>query len=402
MAAYEFVTLNGTIVADTSATKTEVQNEYKEVFGDDIDLSDETPEGVLVNAETISRNGIAVNNATLANQINPNYAGGIFLDAIWALTAGLTGGRNFATKSTFSAPVDLTGVPGTVIPAGSIAIVSSTEEQFETVAEVTLDGSGLASVNFIAINTGPIAVGIGELDTVAAGAPLGWETVNNTVEATLGQNDESDESSRFRRRDTLALQGISVAKAVTSEINNLEGVGSLTYRENFTSSDDTIDGVFLLANSVYVCVDGGVDADIAQALLDNKTVGSNWNGAVTINVIDSTSGQSYPVKFDRPNIIDVWVRVTIAPTTVSLPSEVVKESVLNYANGLVPGERGFVVGASVSPFEIGSAVNIQTPEIFVRQVELSTDGISYAVAEIPVEIFEKANTDSTKIFTVIS
>ena len=401
MAEYEFINLNGTIVADTSQTKSEVEDEQKEVFGEDVDLSDESPNGVLVNAETISRNGIAINNAILANQINPNLAGGIFLDAIWALTRGLTGGRKEAEFSTFSQPVDLTGVPGTFIPEGSIALTIN-EDEFESVSDVTLDGSGLGSVNFQAVESGPIAVGIGDLNSIAAGAPLGWETVNNAVSATLGRDEESDEVSRQRRIDTLALQGIAISLAITADVLNLDGVKSLSYRENFTKLDATIDGIFLLANSIYVCVDGGIDSDIAEALLENKTAGANWNGTETVNVTDPTSGQVYPVKFDRSAEIQTWIRVTIAPTTVTNPSEVIETSVLRYANGEINGERGFVTGANVSPFEIAGAINIDTPEIFVKQVEVSDDGITFVVAEIQIAIFEVARTDSTKITTVIS
>lgn len=400
MAGYNFIDLNGTVVADTSTTKSEVEEEQKEIFGEDVDLSDESPNGVLVNSETISRNGVAVNNANLANQINPNLAGGIFLDAIWALTRALTGGRKEATFSTFSTPVDLTGVPLTFIPSGSLALVG--EDQFESVSDVTLDGSGNGSVNFQAVETGPIPCGIGDLNSIVTGAPLGWETVNNTVAATLGQSEEPDEVSRQRRIDTLALQGISISKAITSAISDLDGVKSLSYRENFTKIDAVIDGVFLLANSIYACVDGGTDEDIAFALFENKTAGANWNGGVTVNVTDPTSGQIYPVKFARPDEIQIWVIVTIAPTTVTNPSYVVETSVLRYANGLIDGESGFIVGASVSPFEIAGAVNRDTPEIFVRKTEISDDGITFVVAEISIDIFEVARTDSTKISTVIS
>lgn len=400
MAAYEYINLTGIIVADTSETKTEVEEEQKEVFGEDVDLSDESPNGVLVNSETIARNGVAVNNANLANQINPNHAGGVFLDAIWSLTRALTGGRKEATRSTFSTPPDLTGVPGTLIPAGSVALAG--EDQFESVSDVTLDGAGNGSVNFQAVETGPIAAGIGDLNSIAIGSVLGWETVNNTVAATLGQSEEADEISRQRRIDTLALQGISVSKAVTSAISDLDGVKSLSYRENYTGSDATIDGVFLLANSVYACIDGGTDNDIAFALFENKTVGANWNGPVSVNVTDPTSGQIYPVAFARPDEVQTWVRVTIAATSITDPADVIETSVLRYVDGLINGFRGFVVGVSVSPFEIAAAINNDTPEIFVRQVEISTDGISYDVSEIPIEVFEVPRTDADKISTVIS
>ncbi len=402
MAAYNYIELSGTIVADTSDTKTEVENEYKAVFGSELDLSPGTPQGVLITAETQSRDGVAVNNALLANQINPNIAGGVFLDAIWSLTSGITGGRRDAERSTFSALVDVTGVPGTIIPSGSIALAGSEEYQFESIDEVTLDGSGNGAVGFQSVGTGPITADIGELSTVAAGQVLGWETVNNTVAATLGQDRESDSSSRLRRSQTLALQGISISEAIISSLYNIDGVKSVAYRENYTSSDDTIDGIFLLANSIYACVDGGIDDDIAQALLQNKTAGANYNGTTTVTTTDEFSGQDYDVKFQRPAEIQTWIRVTINPTTVSDPSSVVENAVLNYANGEQDGEQGFAIGINVSPFEIAGAVNREAPEIFVKAVELSTDGISYSVAEISIGLDEVARTDASRITTVIA
>ncbi|NIT55540.1 MAG: hypothetical protein GWN00_04685, partial [Aliifodinibius sp.] len=66
----------------------------------------------------------------------------------------------------------------------------------------------------------------------------------------------------------------------------------------------------------------------AAALLENKTAGANWNGSVSVNVTDPTSGQVYPVKFARPDEIDIWIRVTIAQTTITDPNDVVETSVL--------------------------------------------------------------------------
>lgn len=401
MASYEYIELSGTVVADTSETKTEVQDEYKEIFGDDLDLSDETPEGVLINAEVLARNGVAINNANLANQINPKLAGGIFLDAIWSLTSGLFGIRVGETRSTITG-VALGGVPLTFIPQGSIATVGAGGDQFETTGDVTLDGGGSGTANFQSVEFGPIVAGIGDLDTIASGAPLGWETVTNATAAVLGTEEEDDEKSRLRREDTLGLQGISVSIAVSSALNAVDGVKSSSYRENFTDTDQVIDGVFMLKHSTYSCVDGGLDSEVAAALFENKTAGANWNGAVSVNVTDDTSGQTYPVKFDRPAEIDIWERVTIAATTISNPADIVETAILNYANGLLDGERGYVVGANVSPFELGAAVNSASPGIFVKNVEISTDGIIYTSAEQAIEIFEVARTDATKITTVIS
>tara|TARA_R110000851_G_scaffold100026_5_gene215462 strand:- start:1380 stop:2582 length:1203 start_codon:yes stop_codon:yes gene_type:complete len=400
MAAYEYINLNGSIVPDTEQTKTEVQDEYKEVLGSDLDTSDETPGGVLVNAETISRNGVATNNAKLANQINPRFSGGKFLDSVWALTAGITGGRRKATFSIFPQDCDLTGVPGTVIPQGAVALAGDNE--FESLSEVTIDAGGNATVAFKSVETGPIPAAIGELNTVAPGQPLGWESITNPVSATQGQNTESDEASRLRRNETLSLQNIAMSESIISALNNIDGVKSVSYRENYTDTDQVIDGIFLKKNSVYACVDGGSDSNIGEALLKNKSGGAGWNGSETVPTIDEESGQSYDVMFDRPAETASYIRVTIAQTTVSNPASVVETSVLRYANGEMDGEKGFVVGGDVSAFEISGAVNRDTPEIFVKNVELSTDGITYTNASILIALDEVARTNEAIISTVVS
>ena len=83
---YDFIDETGVIIPDTSNTKTEVQDEYKAIFGADLVIDDESPEGLIINAEVEQRDSLAKNNADLANQINPELAEGVFLDAILSLT----------------------------------------------------------------------------------------------------------------------------------------------------------------------------------------------------------------------------------------------------------------------------------------------------------------------------
>ena len=352
-------------MADTSDTRTEVITEYRQALGEDLITDDESPEGVLINAETTSRQSVARNNAALANQINPNLAGGPFLDAIWALTGGQ---RISATRSTVTATI--TGVANTSIPSGSEASTVS-GDIFETVGAVTIPASGtLTGVSFRAVETGPIAVGANTLTTVT-GVVLGWETVTNPTAGTEGRETESDETTRLRRRFELGLQGRSTAQAVTANVLDVEGVISLAYRENTTSSTATIDGISLVAHSVWVSVQGGSDTEIAAALLRSKTAGAAWNGAQTVSVIDQFSNQSYTVRFSRPIIVNLQVRVTVSPSSsVTDPVSVVRQSVLDYANNRTR-ELGFIIGEDVSPFELSGIINQNAPNIFVSLVEIA-------------------------------
>lgn len=399
MADYQYINQTGLIVPDTEDVLGEVQQEYRDVFGQDLVVAPSTPQGALIVAETTARTDVVRNNAALANQINPNQAGGIFLEAIAALT-GLA--REPGEPSTLSA-VNLTGQPGTIIPAGSRASLGIDGLQFESLAQVTLDLLGMATVDFQAVEDGPVAVNIGDLDTVVS-AVLGWETASNPTAATLGKLEESDIAFRRRRGVTLALQGSGGPEAIISALYNTEGVKSLTFRENVTDATEVIDGVSLVEHSIYVCVDGGTDQDIAATLVDSKSSGSDYNGDQVVDYVEPISGQTYEVKFDRPDLVAILARVTVKVSGATAdPDVLVRTALLAYVNGEIEGESGFTVGTSVSPFELAGAINIMSPGLYVQKVEIRKQASgSYAVDEIPIEIFEKATLSDGGITVIVA
>jgi uncharacterized phage protein gp47/JayE len=399
MADYQYINQTGLIVPDTEDVLGEVQQEYRDVFGQDLVVAPSTPQGALIVAETTARTDVVRNNAALANQINPNQAGGIFLEAIAALT-GLA--REPGEPSTLSA-VNLTGQPGTIIPAGSRASLGIDGLQFESLAQVTLDLLGMATVDFQAVEDGPVAVNIGDLDTVVS-AVLGWETASNPTAATLGKLEESDIAFRRRRGVTLALQGSGGPEAIISALYNTEGVKSLTFRENVTDATEVIDGVSLVEHSIYVCVDGGTDQDIAATLVDSKSSGSDYNGDQVVDYVEPVSGQTYEVKFDRPDLVAILARVTVKVSGATAdPDVLVRTALLAYVNGEIEGESGFTVGTSVSPFELAGAINIMSPGLYVQKVEIRKQASgSYAVDEIPIEIFEKATLSDGGITVIVA
>lgn len=396
---YNYITEKGVIIPDTPAIYGNVQQEYKDVFGTDLITTANTPQGVLIVTDTLARSATAANNAQLANQINPNEAGGVFLDAIGALT-GLERTKNEFT----TVGVDLTGVEGTQIPAGTLFQDSISGYQFALQSSITLDESGEGNGIAKCTTAGAITVSPGNITVIVAGAPLGLETVNNpAAQIYIGSQREPDEQYRNRRRQTLALQGSSLSEAIVSAVRGLGGsVKSLSYRENWDKETKVIDGVTMVANSIYVCVDGGNDDEIADKI-QIKTAGLNYNGDVNVNVKDPYSGQVIPVKFDRPNEIKISVRATIKPDQATQdPETAVKKAIDDYAKGNLSEEQGLIVGQAVSPWELAGAVNREYPGIFIQDMEISlVNQLNYTRDNIAIAINEVARIDEQNIAVVI-
>ncbi|MEZ2893547.1 baseplate J/gp47 family protein [Providencia rettgeri] len=394
MADYQYITSQGVIVPDTSTLRDDVESEYRSVFGQDLDVNPETPQGALITMEVENRDAVVRNNAELANQINPDLAGGIFLDAIWALM----GGQRFDATHSFLSQVKFTGIADTIIPKGSQAATLN-GDLFETTKTLIIGKDGSVTGDMRAIETGAVECGVGQLNKVASSV-LGWETVHNPSNAVLGRDAESDLQSRRRRKQTLAKNTVSVGEAITSALYGLEGVRSLAYRENYTDQPIMFDGITLVPHSIYVCVEGGDKEAIARSLLRTKTLGAAFNGNEEVDVLENISGQIYPVKFDRAKEIVLFCRVTVKKATVDAQT-IIPAAVESWANGDIDGEGGLVVGRDVSPFEISAGINAVEPRLFITRVELSTDGKAWSSNNYEIKMNEVARLKRSAVQVVL-
>lgn len=397
MAVYDYITSTGVIIPDTSDTLVTVVDEFRTGLGQDLVVTNDTPQGVMIAMEVEGRDSVARNNGALANQINPDIAGGVFLDAIGALTRS---SRRPAMRSIIYG-ARLGGVVGSVIPPGSRVRIGSEGSIFTVMTQTIIADGGFSYANLQAQDYGPIAAAPSAVDTIVDGV-LGWETVVNLKAAQPGRLLESDSAYRRRRRQTLARQGNGTPAAVQSYLMDIENVLSHTFRENVEYVTQVIDGVTLKPHSIWVCVDGGTNSEIANALLSSKGAGSGWNGGITVTAIEPVSGQSYPVQFDRPSEIIVMARVSARFNNLDGQS-IIKDALTQYADGELDGDEGLVVGASVYPFELAGAINQVEPRIVVAGIELSTDlGGTWSSAIIPVTIQQVARLarDNIKVIPV--
>lgn len=392
MPEYDYIVSTGVIIPDTSTTLAEVQQEYRDAFNDQELVVDSGPLSVLINAEAESRDQVARNNARLANQINPNEAGGIFLDSIYAL---FNGERNEGERTTVTAT--LTGVDGTFIPEGSAA-QSQQGDRFVSTGDANIGISGSVDVVFQSEDIGAIPLGAGELDKILDSV-LGWENITNSTDGDLGQLTESDSDAQLRRDGLLGLQSVSQTTSIFARVLNVPDVQSLTFRENVADTTENVDGVIMDPHSVYVCVDGGTDSAVALALLDSKSAGAGWVGDITVPTIDPTSGQSYDVKLSRPEILDVQINVDIRPDSSLIdPVALTQEAVLAYSRGEIDTFPGFIVGANGEPFVINDSVNAYNESLNAVRVEMRIKNVgSFSADDLPILIFQQLTVIASDI-----
>ena len=387
---YNYITATGVVVPDTADIKSQVQEEYKNALGNDLILTDSTPQGRLIDAETSARINLIRTAAVVANAINPNTSYGFFLDALCALTGCVRRGES-RTRVTAT----LGGTPNTVVPANSLAETSDNKEFFLE-NDVTLDINGIGTGVFLSTEFGAVQCPAGALNKVKT-TVLGWETVINANDGVLGSATESDRDLKVRRLETL-YAGRSLLGSVSSKLAAVENIQSWVIRQNYKQVPQTVNGISLKPHSVYVCAYGGADADIGMALYMSVPAGCDYTGNTDVTVTDPWTQQQYEVSFQRPTEVQIDVKVYVRISTgTGDVTGTIKQAIQEYQEGMVENIDGLQIGVSVSPFEIASAINIRVPGVFVQQVQIAKHGEALSTAAIAISIAEIARISGDNI-----
>lgn len=372
MANYVYVMETGTIAANTASLLADVQSEFKRALGEELDLDASTPQGTLIEGETTARVGVMKNNADMANLLNPDYSYGVFLKSICAFLGQEAG----VDKHSVAANVEMTGDPGLVVRSG-LSVKTSDGDKFILTYDVEIGASGKVMAIFTADKSGPIPMAVGIL--TADNYPIGLAKIEATAitSIVLGSSALNDAQMKTRRKQTLYAQGIASIGATKAELLALDNVRSVNVVENITGAPGVSQGIaFGLASSQWICVQGAEpDQNIAEAIwrsrmtacpfeygTNNGTPVASPNG---VSVVDPYSRAIYKVKFVRAVELVAYVKLTARQGISTANETAIQKAIVEYAEGNVEGEEGFVIGASVSAFELSGAVARKFPGIFI-------------------------------------
>lgn len=165
----------------------------------------------------------------------------------------------------------------------------------------------------------------------------GLNGVTNLLTPTYGRLQETDVELRHSYLAKSAIRSTRMIDSIISQLlNTVNGIESATGYENETNQ---VDSEGRPPHSIEVVVEGGNDTEIAQVILDKKAAGIQTFGDVEIQVA-TTYGDLIPVRFNRPQYIYAWLRVTLYGDKKSLPanySSLTESSILEYANGIIAG-----------------------------------------------------------------
>lgn len=304
----------------------------RELFGEDIDVSDQTPLGKLLNIMAYVRGKDHEEAELIFYSRYPNSAEGLNLDRLTPFV-GLR--RNPAVSARYR--VTVTGDDGTVIPNGFIVATESGIQFYNTEQSTIEQGQAVIIVECSIPGT------MGNINpsdiTQVVNPQAGVTSVLGTSVVIDGEDEESDYDLRKRIAAVNENVGTGTATYIRSELLKVLTVKSATVIENNT---DEVDSMGNTPHSIACYVSGGEDysQEIGEAIFNAKAAGINTNGDIEVTVVD-IAGNSHIIRYNQMEEIPVSVAITITTTddfdsATGIPQ--IQGNITGFINNLAVGD----------------------------------------------------------------
>jgi uncharacterized phage protein gp47/JayE len=202
-----------------------------------------------------------------------------------------------------------------------------------------------AEVGGISGNVGPNAITTAPslpsgVDSITNRFPTGDESYEDTDQDayTPGRDEESDPDLRERAKEAVTEGGDATHDAIVSTlVNDVTGVTSVTVFENKTDTDNT-GGGGLPPHSFEAVIFGGNDQDVANAIFNKKAVTArDYSGAngstVSETVTSDVNGQQFSIQFSRPTKVDVDITLDILTNDEYVGDDALRDRIVRYIGG---------------------------------------------------------------------
>jgi len=301
-----FIDENGLTTQTLNEIITENTDEFKQIFGEDVVVDSNSPDGQLINIMSKIQIDILELATSIYNNLDPDVAIGRALDRVVALNGIQRKGATYATQTisiTADRQLTLEGLDGEIDNPDGVGFTVRDDAQNEFIlANTTIFATaGTQDLIFRAKNLGIVNTTPNTI-TIPSTVVLGVVGINNTSGILIqGTDEESDFALRHRRQYSYAINSIGGVDAIYSRLLNNPDIQNVIILEHDAETADIndIDANGIPKGSIWVIVVGGNNEDIAKIIYNTKPPGTGTKGDVEITIINS---QNLPrlIKFDRP------------------------------------------------------------------------------------------------------
>lgn len=347
------------------------------IYGSDINVDPNSPDGQMVNIVAQAKEDVLELIQQVYASMDPDQAIGVTLDKRCAINGVRRNPGTFTQQQvlvTVDRSVTLNGLD--TEPTAPFIVVDNTGNQYALISTVSI--SAPTTLLFQAVLLGPVS-SLPNTITVINTVTLGVTAVNNpTGPSILGLQEETDYSLRIRRQLSVSLPSQGYLEGLVGALTDLTGVTQVKVYENDTNSTD---GNGIPGHSIWAIVDGGENADIANAIYVKRNAGCGMKGSVTVDV-DQVDGSVFTVNFDRSTPENLWIKFdVVALGSGSVDPVFIRNQLLTQLN--------YGINQQADTTSIVALIRSISPAASVSSEGVSDDGVTYVSLLSPSTINRK-------------
>jgi len=375
--AVNSVGANGITIQELTDILSEVTSGLQSIYGSAINVNPNSPDGQMIHLFSQAKLDVLEMILQVATSFDPDQATGVLLDQRCAINnlardAG-TYTRQLVTV-TVSQAVTLQGLD--LYPTDPYTVADSTGNQYQLVTTHVFSGADNASLVFQAATMGAVSSAQNTI-TVPVTVLAGVTSVNNPLAVTtVGTSEESDILFRIRRANAVALSSSGWYGSILAAVYAVSGVDQVKVFENDTGSTN---GYGMLAKSIWVIVNGGTDAAVAQAIYSKRPACVGQKGSVSVNVTQQ-DGTTFAVLFDRPTAENLYFKATLSAITGAL------DKVWIAAQVLAQFGTSYAINQAADTASIIAYIKSIAPNASVSVEGVSTDGTNWYPVVTPTGV----------------
>lgn len=254
--------------------------------------------------------------------------------------------------------LQLTGVSGTTVPAGSQVSDTAANYIFTINADSVIGSSGTGTAVATCNTLGEINPASNTIIQILTPV-YGWHNVTNTSVYVLGDNPETDQQLHVKQQRETSNTSYSQVDALYAGITNISGVDYVRIWQNYSLETDDKG---IPAKTIAAVVDGGDTQAIANVMWLKAPMLSNYAGNLEAPVtMFDKFGLAYQITFYRPTKVPIYIDIDITVTDQTIyPADAydqIRQNIIDYAAYGLNSSSGFPPGSPVIYSRLYTPIN---------------------------------------------
>lgn len=274
--------INITSAGMNTASYSEILNfliiKYKEAYGDNIEIKNESADGIFLHNVALEINTILETCKEMYSNFDINYATGKALDNLCALSSLF---RKPATNST--AKVTIYNLGNAQVDLPSIVAVDINGNRWLYNQPVSIDANDTLPLNLTCEISGPIEAKVGAIYQLSELPNNVILSITQTEDALVGSSIESDADLRERKLKAASPEGVTVLDSLVGNLLQISGIKDALIYNNADGTVTPKDSTTVDQHDIYIVLRYNEN-------VENKNIGDVIYNKLTPGVMTTQTG----------------------------------------------------------------------------------------------------------------